>query len=103
MFDQIDASVADRYSRMLERSRNVSCRRRDVVARNLQTAQNETRAIKIQANASFRLDTIHLGSIVVAGKSDPLVFAADVVANSLWRHLAKLAPDAPLNDESALV
>lgn len=86
MFDEIDVSVADRYTRMLERTQNVSYRRHEVVARNLLTGQNETRVIEIRANADFRLDTVHLGSIAVAGKSDPLVFAADVVAN------ASLAP-----------
>lgn len=102
MFDEIDMAVADRYARMLERTRNVSYRRHDVTARNLVTDQNETRSIEMRANADFRLDTVHLGTIAVSGKSDPLIFAADVVANSLWRHLKQLAPDAGLNDGAAL-
>ncbi|SCY34579.1 hypothetical protein [Microvirga guangxiensis] len=101
-FDQIDAPVAKRYEELLERTKNISSRTTEVIARNLVTRTNETATISINANAGFRLDVSYVGDIVVVGKADPLIFAADIVANSLWRHFSKLPGDAPLNDGTGL-
>ncbi len=101
-FDQIDRSLAERYARMIERTRNISFRRHEVKARNLATGQDEVRAVEMRAHADFPLDAVHVGKIVVAGKTDPLVFAVDVVANSLWRHLQTLPAEAPLHVASSL-
>lgn len=101
-FDQIDRSLAERYTRMIERTCNISFRRHEVKARNLATGQDEVRAIEMRAHADFPLDAIRVGRIIVAGKTDPLVFAVDVVANSLWRHLRTLPNAAPLNEASSL-
>ena len=70
-------------------------------ARNLATGDNEIRTIQMRV-LEVAVDATHVGSIVVAGKTDPLVFAADVVANHLWRHLKTASADAPLNDGRAL-
>jgi hypothetical protein len=86
-FDQTDEPLAERYMRQIERTQSVSFRRHEVKQRNPQTGLDEVRAIEMRAHADFRLDTLHVGNIVVAGKTDPLVFAVDVAANSLWRHL----------------
>lgn len=102
-FDQIDRSLAERYTRMIERTRNISFHRHEVKARNLATGKDEVRVIEMRVQAGASLDTTHVGKIVVAGKTDPLVFAADVVANSLWRHLKRLPADAPLHAQSSLV
>ena len=101
-FDQIDSPLAERYSRMIERTRNISFRRHEVKARNLETGKDEFRVIEMKAQADFRLNAIHVGKIVVVGKADPLVFAVDVTANSLWRHLKTLPAEAPLNAASSL-
>ena len=101
-FDEIDRPVASRYEKLIERTRNISHRRTDVVARNFATGRNEAASIGIEAQAGFRLDTAHVGAVVVAGKADPLIFAVDVVANSLWRHLSNLHESAPLNDGTGL-
>ena len=101
-FDQIDRFLAERYTRMIERTRKISFHRHEVKARNLATGQDEVRAIEMRAHADFPLDAVHVGKIVVAGKADPLVFAADVVANSLWRHLRTLPNEAPLHAASSL-
>lgn len=101
-FDQIDRSLAERYTRMIGHTRNISFRRREVKARNLETGEDEVRAIELRTHTDFPLDAIHVRKVVVAGKTDPLVFAADVTANSLWRHLKTLPVDAPLNAASSL-
>jgi hypothetical protein len=49
-------------------------------------------------NPPFEVDVKHVGQLVVVGKDDPLVFAADVVVNALNDHLSSpLLNDAPLN------
>ncbi len=48
------------------------------------------------------MDALHIGKIVVAGKADPLVFAADMAANSLLWHLGEFPADTPLNNSAAL-
>ena len=100
-FDQIDASIAERYRKTIERTRHISFSKHDVTARNLATGENEARTVEMRV-PGIEVDVTHVGSIVVAGKSDPLVFAADVVANHLWRHLKTASADAPLNDGRAL-
>ena len=100
-FDQIDAPIADRYKTMIERTRHISFSKREVTTRNLATGQDESRTIEMRVLGD-EVDATHVGNIVVVGKSDPLVFAADVVANHLWRHLKTASNDAPLNDGRAL-
>jgi hypothetical protein len=81
MFDEIDASVAERYTRMLELTRNVSYCPLDVVARNLLTGQNETRTIEMGGNADFRPSRQHCGRREIhadlrGGRSSELALAA---------------------------
>lgn len=97
-FDQIDEPVAKRYAAELEETRNISNSQHPVQGWNTCTKEKVFGSISMKAEADFRLDTQHLGSIDVVGKDDPLIFAVDVVANSLWRHLKTLPPDALLND-----
>ena len=44
----------------------------------------------------------HLGSVSVLGKDDPIILAADIVANSLFRHLSTLESCNPLNHPSSI-
>jgi hypothetical protein len=101
-FDQLDAAVARRYEDALEITRNVSRSAHVVKGWDPKKREKLTGQIDVSASASFELDSKFLGKITVAGKDDPLVFAADVVANSLWRHLSKLHADAKLNAASSV-
>lgn len=101
-FDQLDAAVAERYENALETTRNVSGSTHVVKGWDPEKRGKVTGKIDVRASAPFELDSKFLGRITVAGKDDPLVFAADVVANSLWRHLSKLAVDAKLNEASSV-
>jgi hypothetical protein len=105
LFDQIDAEVAARYEAALEITRNVSGSRTTVRGWDPdkgEKGERVSRDIIIKAGAPFPLDSRFLGKISVVGKDDPLIFAVDVVANSLWRHLCTLAPDAKLNDGASV-
>ena len=101
-FDQIDEHLAERYMRRIERTQSISFNRHEVKQKNPQTGREEVQAIERRAQAGLQLGPARVGKIVVAGKTDPLVFAVDVVANSLWRHLKTLPADAPLHAASSL-
>jgi hypothetical protein len=98
MFDQVDKGVADRYENALDITRKVSRTEKTVHGWDPDKGEQVSRDLIIEAGAPFPLDSRFLGKISVVGKDDPLVFAVDVVANSLWRHLGTLQCDANLND-----
>ena len=102
-FDEIEKAVAKRYESALEITRNVSKTTEAVEGWNPDTKGKEHGQIVISASAPFELDSKYLGEITVVGKSDPLIFAVDVVANSLWRHLGRLPPNALLNNATSVV
>jgi hypothetical protein len=52
--------------------------------------------------APFRIDTKYLGNVHVVGKDHPLVLAADIVSNHLYRHLGNLPSNAPLNAPTSI-
>lgn len=101
-FDEIDEPVAKRYQQRVERTKSIDKLSRRVKARNLVTGKDEFRGIELSSKADFELNVKRIGDIHIAGKSDPLVLVVDVVANSLWRHLMALPPDAPLNHKSSI-
>ena len=100
-FDEIDKAVADRYQAAIATTQNIENVKKEVKARNRKTGETATKTIEI-AIPLKDLNTKALGKIVVAGKLDPLIFATDVVTNSLWRHLQGLPPTAPLNELSSV-
>ena len=102
MFDEIDASVAARHAADLNRIRTISRLSRTVSGWDTVEQKRVEGRIDFEALADFELDTRRLGQIDVIGKRDPLVFAADVVANGLWRHLKSLDVDAALNATTSL-
>jgi hypothetical protein len=97
MFDQIDAPIAARYAEALKTTRNVSSTNKTVHGWDPAKKARVSGDIVMHAEAPFPLDSRFLGEISVVGKLDPLVFAVDVVANSLWRHLGTLPESADLN------
>lgn len=102
MFDQIDAPIAARYAKALEVTRNVSRTGKTVHGWDPDRKERVSGEIVIEAGAPFPLDSRFLGEISVVGKNDPIVFAADVVANSLWRHLRALPDKADLNGPTSV-
>ena len=97
MFDELDAKVAQRYDDAVNRTRNIGRSTRRVKGWNLQTESRVEGQISFRADAPFPLNTRFLGQLRVAGKRDPLSLATDIVANSLYDHLAGLPADAFLN------
>jgi hypothetical protein len=102
LFDEIDKPVADRYRDALEVTRSLTRNHHKVAGWDTHEKQRVSGSITMAADAPFRLDSQFVGEIAVVGKSSPLVFAADVVANSLWRHLGTLDDAAWLNDAAAV-
>lgn len=100
--DNVDDEVIRCYRSQLATAMSGRVRRISIPRRNLVSRQTEEIVIETTLNADFDPDASHLGKIVVAGKSDPLIFAADVVANSLWRHLKQLPRANPLNSLSSI-
>jgi hypothetical protein len=101
-FDQTDPAVAARYEKALEITRNVSRTQDTVKGWDPDRQEQVSRDLIINAGAPFPLDSRFLGEISVVGKDDPLILLADVVANSLWRHLNALPHDAKLNNVSSV-
>jgi hypothetical protein len=101
--DEMDSPIAKKLNVRMEEMRSISYQQTTVKAFDL-TARKPA-PIKIifgVKNPPFPLDVTHLGQLMVVGKDDPLVFAADVVANALNNHLSDIPSDAPLNAPSSI-
>ncbi len=53
-------------------------------------------------NIDIPVSIERIGSVRVAGKANPLVFLADIVANALAYHLGQLPADSPLNAPASI-
>lgn len=101
--DQLDSKISELFETMMDRTRSISKpAARTVKGWDRATKSNVSGTISISVkdaagNPASWLDCKRLGNLVVLGKDDPFVFAADVVVNSLHHHLRQLAPDSPLN------
>ena len=102
LFDEIDERLAKLYRGAMDRTGNISKTKHVVKGWDCETTSRVQGEISFQANASFPLDTQHLGNLHVVGKSDPLILAADIVTNSLNDHLRRLPSDAFLNRPSSI-
>ena len=102
LFDALDGKVAQLYRAHIERTRNIGKSTCTVKGWNRETKSRVEAQLSCEAHASFTLNTRFLGELVVAGKADPLVLAADIVANSLYNHLKRLSPAAPLNNPASI-
>jgi hypothetical protein len=106
-FDEITDTAVDRFQGLIDRLRETGNRVHETRVRDLTRNETITRSARITMTSSshpdLRLNVQHVGEIRKVGKTDPLIFAVDVVTNSLWRHLDALGPTADLNDAGALV
>ena len=102
MFDALDGKEAQIYRTHIERTRNIGKSTRAVRGWNRETKSRVEAQLSFKAHAPFTLHTRFLGELVVAGKADPLVLAADIIANSLYNQLKSLAPTAPLNSPASI-
>ena len=99
-FDEISAHIKERYEKAICRTKNIESSEALVKAVDPKTGQKHV--AKMQFSAPAGSNATHLGGITVAGKTDPLIFAADVVTNSLWTHLQSLPEGSPLNVKASL-
>lgn len=101
-FDEIDEPLAKVYRAAIDVTRHVGDKTTTVKGWDPDAKKPVTGEIHIKAQAPIPLDVRFVGDLHVAGKSDPLVLATDVVANSLHYHLRSLPDDAYLNRPSSI-
>jgi hypothetical protein len=106
--DQMDRPIARLFKEMIGRTRNISSPKEKIVPGwNPKVEKEVSGSIRIKVTDAHGqpidwLDAKHLGDLVVLGKDDPLLFAADVVVNALHHHLRGLPRDAWLNQPSSI-
>lgn len=108
MTDQLDSQIAKLFSAMIERTQTVSQPSESTVKGfDLVKQEIVEGTIRIEVKDALGelrtdLDARHIGELTVLGKDDPLIFAADVVANALFYHLSSLQFDEPLNHPGSI-
>ena len=102
LFDKIDNTVAKGYRATINKTRNIEKSSHNVKGWNLETKSQVQGKISFEAHTSLPLNTRFLGKLCVVGKMDPLMLAADIVANSLYDHLLGLSSNASLNHPSSI-
>jgi len=98
LFDEVDEGVECWYRKSIDETREIAQStsvRKGWDPDSKTVVRGEIR-MKV-VDPPFRLDTQFFGELCIAGKRHPLVLAADIVANSLLRHLEKLPFTAHLN------
>ena len=106
--DQMDSPIAELFKETIQRTKNIS-NPKELPVTGWDPAERKkvSGVVRIQVKGELGktiewLDAKHVGDLVVLGKDDPLVFAADVVVNALHHHLSSLSIDAPLNQPSSI-
>lgn len=102
LFDELDKSLRERYTNAVDRTRYIAKCGPPMTDRDSEAPSQVRGKIFFEAKAPYRLNTQFLGDLSVKGKTDPLMLATDIVANSLYDHLGHLSTDAPLNEPSSI-
>jgi hypothetical protein len=98
LFDQTEKTLAARYEETIERTRHVSNSTRTVLGWDPVVKKRLSGDIVTKIdNPPIRVDTKHLGAMLVIGKDHPLILAADLLANHLFHHLKQLDRQAHLH------
>ena len=100
--DEIDSTEAQRYRKLIDEISNTGNSSYVVKGWDPETKSQIEGKISFRIKASIPLGTRFLGKLRVVGKKHPLIFAADIVANSLYDHLSSLSPDVDLNHPSSI-
>lgn len=102
-FDQTDKSEAERFAAIIRRTETIGSDVKTVKGFDHRIKQSVEGSISMSFTGSdFRLETKYVGEIAVVGKNNPMVLAADIVANYLHKHLSGLGDDAPLHRPSSV-
>lgn len=102
LFDEIDSTAAKRYRKLIDEINNTGNSIHIVKGWDPETKSQVKGKISLKTKASIPLGARFLGELRVVGKKCPLIFAADIIANSLYDHLSSLSPDAALNRPSSI-
>lgn len=97
VFDATDSGVMRRYKAAIERTKSISGTTTVTHGWNQDARKQVTATMRTSVSSAFPVDVQFLGELHVSSKDDPIVLAADIVANSINYHLKKLPPDAPLH------
>lgn len=96
-FDEIDGVLAQHYSDHIDSLRHVSSSTHTVKGWDSEARTPVQAEVRIDIGGPIPLDVTRIGRVTVVGKTDPLVLVADLIANSLHRHLRDLDSQARLN------
>jgi len=96
-FDEIDPSALNVYRKVKSEFDDVTHEKFSVSVRNISTGETVIKTLNVSIETEQPIQDTLVRDIQIRGKEDPLIFAVDVVANSLWRHLSSLPSDAHLN------
>ena len=102
LFDNLDGKLARLYRDTIERTRKVGNSTHILKSRHPDPALRTEFKLSFESDSPIPLSTRFLGQLRIAGKSDPLVLAADSLANALYDHLTSLPSDAHLNRPSSI-
>lgn len=97
LFDELDEVLRKGYEKALCDTQTLEHQEHKVKGWNLKDKAPVSGVITIEVHAPLPLDVTHIGTLKVAGKSDPLVLLADIVTNALNHHLRSLDSSHPLN------
>lgn len=110
-YDQInllmdETDILDAYQAQLESVKNIGAPKTTLhTGFNSETNSVVKRQLTVQMQApelARSLTPQYLGTLDLADKNDPLLLAADMVANSLFRHLSDLPLEHQLNAPSSI-
>ena len=102
LFDNLDGKLARLYRDTIERTRKIGNSTHILKSRHPDPALRTEFKLSFESDSPIPLSTRFLGQLRIAGKSDPLVLAADSLANALYDHLTSLPSDAHLNRPSSI-
>lgn len=101
-FDRIDDTLAKEYEEKISELRTPLISSHSLKRRNLGSGETVEHKLAIEISTDREIPPLKIGELFVLDKEDPLIFAVDVIANSLLRHLRSLSSDALLNMPSSI-
>ena len=101
--DHVDAEIQRCLEQSMATVRSVADHDQVIKAYDRNAGQPVEEVVRVKVMGDAReLNVTRIGQLTVDDQVTPLLFAADVILNSLSRHLDALSPDAPLNAPSSI-
>ena len=102
VFDAADEGVMRRYQAAVERTRSISGTTSTTHGWHLEQKRRVSATVTTTVSSPIPVDVRFVGDLRVSAKDDPLVLAADIVANGINHQLRALPADAALHRPESL-